>query len=89
MTKRQKANFEIINLLRNKHPEYYDIYDDIKKLASQFEHQRFGQIICNYVCSDYRYEPNEVTKDIMNKWFDIDFDPFFEESVETLERLKK
>ena len=85
---RQEANYKILESLKLDSPEYNHLYDDIKKLISQFQHQRFGQIICNYVCPDYRFNPSEVTKDIMNKWFDIDFDPFFEESTETLNRLK-
>lgn len=86
MTKRQEANYKIIDILKAKYPEYN--YNDIKKLVSQFENQRFGQIICNYVCPDYRdSKPSEITSNIMNKWFPIDFDPFFEESTETLNRL--
>ena len=88
MTKRQEANYKILDILKDKYPEYNYIYNDIKKLVSQFEHQRFGQIICNYVCPDYRSSVvSEITSDIMNKWFPINFDPFFEESTETLKRL--
>lgn len=66
------------------------IFDDIKELIEIFPQQRFGQIITNYICPDYRdQEPSEFTQQLMGKWFDISFDPFFEESQETYERLCK
>lgn len=98
---RKEYNLEILKYL-SEHTKREDIenhlmYDDglnvlneIKVLIEHYPQQRFGQIICNYICPDYRDE-NQIpdSKWIMNNWFDISFDPFFEESKETYERLCK
>ena len=88
---RQDANFEILNYVKEHYPEYDEnIYSTIYYLIEKYIHQRFGQIICNYICPDYRdRDVSTVTQNIMKDWFDIDYDPFFEESVDTLNRLKQ
>ena len=89
--RRQEFNFEIAEWLRE-----HDflvvraIAGKFEDLAKQYPQQRAGQIICNYICPDYRDEsPNIVTKQITEGLFPGNPDPFFEESYETLKRLKQ
>lgn len=63
---------------------------NIDKLIELYPDQRFGQLVCNYICPDYRSEYKSLlTIMIMKELFDIDFDPFFEESKNTFDRLTK
>lgn len=87
---RQEANQKIINFIADE-----DILDKIfispiQELIEKWPNQRFGQIICNYACPDYRAsEQSSTTKLVMNKLFkNFKYDPFYEESTETLERLQ-
>lgn len=66
--------------------------DDCQKLTDKMkEHPslRFGQVMCNDVCPDYRDEnPSEKTRDIMDLFFnDCPCDPFYEEPEKTYHRL--
>lgn len=84
--KRQEANFEILKILKNESDRFLTFLNTI---IEQYPNQRFGQLICNYVCNDYTsLEPSNFTKFLMSELF-ITSDPFFEESSETLERFKK
>lgn len=90
ISKRQEANLKIASILLG----HYDarlrmVGGQLKMLADKYPQQRAGQIICNYICSDYRdQEPSSTTKVILDTIFPGDPDPFFEESVVTLERVK-
>ena len=69
---------------------FYNIFieDDILYYIDKYPEQRFGQIICNYICPDYRPQPyHPFTRKFMKTFFDIDIDPFFEESKDTYIRL--
>lgn len=86
--KRLDLNKKILSVLKGKHPEFFVIYDTIEDLINKYPQQRFGQIICNYVCSDYRDgEVSTFTNIFLNTIFPNNPDPFFEESSETLTRL--
>lgn len=87
ISKRQEANLKIADILKGTALNQLGI--QLEVLAKEFPQQRAGQIICNYICSDYRDQVNSVeTQAIMNFLFPEDPDPFFEESVITLERIK-
>ena len=87
ISKRQEANLEIAEILKDTNWNQLGI--QLESLAKEFPQQRAGQIICNYICSDYRDPVISVeTKDIMDFLFPDDPDPFFEESVVTLKRVK-
>lgn len=83
---RQKWNHKVLALISNK---YVIRNNNIRKLIDSYPQQRFGQIICNYICPDYRdTKPSYITElwlrtDIFPK--DIDF--FYEEPWETFKRL--
>lgn len=86
---RQEANRKIVSILK---AEYYNIFKDhfntIEEWIEKFPDGRFGQIICNWICPDYRDgDPSLETLIIMASIFPDDPDPFFEESVTTLKRL--
>lgn len=85
---RQEANYKILEILENNYQEFGYYFDSMKKAIDKYPDQRFGQLMCNYFYSDYRWNPSEETQDFMNKIFPINFDPFFEESVTTLKRLQ-
>lgn len=90
MISRQEYNWKILNLLIEK--DYLEqasgICDKIEECIETYPQQRFGQIICNYICWDYRDKVlSDFTKIFMSNVFPIDFDPFYEESSETYERL--
>ncbi len=73
---RQEANKEIYKLISSMF-KYFD------EELLEIPHQRFGQILCNYVYPDYR----DVKYPIMKYLFPGNPDPFFEESEVTLKRL--
>lgn len=86
---RQEANRKILSILKAK---YYNVFkehfEDISEWIEKFPDGRFGQIICNWICPDYRDgDPSWDTIIIMELIFPDNPDPFFEESVETLKRL--
>lgn len=84
---RQYYNRAIVSWIRNNYPENDEIFDDIEHYINKHPNQRFGQIICNYICPDYRSNTSVYTKLLMDKWFLKNSDPFFEESKETYNRL--
>ena len=87
ISKRQEANLELANILKDTAWNHLGI--QLESLAKEFPQQRAGQIVCNYICPDYRDSINSAeTQAIMNFLFPDDPDPFFEESVVTLERVK-
>lgn len=83
--KRQEYNNKILYLIDIDE----ELREYLKDCIKAFPQQRFGQIICNYVCADYRSsEVSEHTKNLMNMLFPGNPDPFFEESETTFNRLK-
>lgn len=65
-----------------------DKFPLIKEKIDSYPEQRFGQIMCNYICPDYRSQNiSSLTTHIMESIFPGNPDPFFEESVTTLKRL--
>lgn len=86
---RKEYNHKILNFLRTEYPENDEIYDKIDYWIDSYPDQRFGQIICNYICPDYRSTRiSEYTTILWDKWFGTcKFDPFYEESCETYNRL--
>lgn len=86
--KRQEYNYKILEFLRKEFPENDEIYDSFEYWIQTYPSQRFGQIFCNYICPDYRDSVvSEYTRILLSKLFNINFDPFFEESSETYKRL--
>ncbi len=84
---RQDYNLEIAKILMGTPWEPEAIR--FKTLAEQHPQQRAGQIICNYMCPDYRDpNPSKDTQMIMEFFFPGNPDPFFEESYVTLKRLR-
>lgn len=86
---RQECNIRIASILANHENNLVrGIARDFLELANQLPQQRAGQIICNYICADYRDpEPMNPTKVILEALFPGNPDPFFEESYVTLKRL--
>lgn len=85
--KRQEANLKIADILKG--TAWHQLAIQLEALAKEFPQQRAGQIICNYICPDYRESISSVaTQALMGFLFPGDPDPFFEESVVTLERVK-
>lgn len=59
-----------------------------EKLSKAYPLQRAGQIITNYICTDYRDgKVSKETKLILETLFPEAIDPFFEESKITYKRL--
>lgn len=86
ITKRQEANLKIANTLKG--TAWHQLAIQLEALAKEFPQQRTGQIICNYICPDYRDSISSVaTQALMGFLFPEDPDPFFEESTTTLNRL--
>lgn len=68
---------------------FKSIAEQFKEFIEEYPNQRAGQIFCNYICYDYREEcPRIETTVIMGTLFPNNYDPFFEESSETFNRLK-
>lgn len=90
ISKRQEANRKIASiLLGHVDARIRMVGGQLKMLAEKYPQQRAGQIITNYICSDYRdQEPSNTTKVVLDTIFPSNPDPFFEESVVTLERVK-
>lgn len=87
ISKRQEANFEIADILKG--TSWHQLAIQLEALAKEFPQQRAGQIVCNYICPDYRDPISSVaTQALMGFLFPENPDPFFEESVVTLERVK-
>lgn len=87
---RQEANLKIASiLLGHSDARIRVIGGQLKHLAYKYPQQRAGQIITNYICSDYRdTAPSSATQMILEELFPGNPDPFFEESIVTLNRLK-
>jgi hypothetical protein len=86
--KRQNYNYQIYELIKS-NSVIQNRADEIKTLIEEYPNQRFAQLICNYICPDYRRpEPTVETKLIMEAFFPGFSDPFFEESDQTYNRLK-
>ena len=87
INKRQEANLKIADILKG--TNWHQLAVRLEALAKEFPQQCAGQIVCNYICPDYRDPISTVeTQATMNFLFPEDPDPFFEESVVTLERIK-
>lgn len=94
MKTRQEFNFKIAELLKEmpigklQLSTKHNFAEMFEVMAGVYSQQRAGQIICNYICPDYRsLESCTNTKLIMDSLFPISMDPFFEESSETYKRL--
>lgn len=98
ISKRQEANLQIGDLISKMsiNSIKFDTTDGrliplaqaFLELAKTCPQQRAGQIICNYLCPDYRDTTvSDETKRILETLFPNNPDPFFEESVTTLKRL--
>lgn len=88
---RLEANLKIAKILKNSDDELFKALGNVfESAAKQYPDQRAGQIVTNYFCGDYRSpNPCDQTKKILEYMFPIKFDPFFEESTETLNRMSK
>lgn len=84
---RKKWNYKVLGLIRKK---YAILNDNLFELIEAYPEQRFGQIICNYICPDYRSErPSSITEHwLKTNIFPNNMDFFYEEPWETFERLK-
>lgn len=84
-------NLDIAVILKNHPvPAVKAIAPQFEELAKAYPQQRAGQIICNYICGDYRDGEGAVspqTHEILNELFPGNPDPFFEESGVTFKRL--
>ena len=98
LTKRREANLEISRILEKlpignlqlclTNGAVMLLPSLFRVLSEEYPQQRAGQIICNYICPDYRSENTSAkTKAILRIMFPNDSDPFFEESTTTLNRL--
>lgn len=99
--KRKEANLKIVDVLKTipevRDLQFWDNFGNVyllpdlfREFADKYPQQRAGQIFCNYICPDYRLkEVSAKTEQIINTLFNIDYDPFYEESVDTLKRLQK
>ena len=89
---RQDYNKQIMELPVLAHVQEnldWDFLNTLNDFIDKCPNQRFGQIVTNYFCGDYRdVRVSDDTKMIMKSLFDIGYDPFFEESYETYNRLK-
>lgn len=99
LTKRREANLEISRILEKlpignlqlclTNGAIMLLPSLFRVLSEEYPQQRAGQIICNYICPDYRSENTSAkTKAILRIMFPNDPDPFFEESAVTLKRIK-
>ena len=86
---RQEANKKIASvLLGHSDARIRMVGGLLKMLSERYPQQRAGQIICNYICSDYRdTTSSSTTQMILEELFPGNPDPFFEESIVTLKRL--
>jgi hypothetical protein len=88
--KRQNYNYKILETIQNKLPEFEAYYDEIENYIEKCPQQRFGQILCNYICWDYRDKQCDWEhRKLLNTIFPNNPDPFFEESSETYLRLNE
>lgn len=88
ISKRQEYNYKILSIIKATYPEMTDKFSLIKEKIDTYPEQRFGQIMCNYICPDYRSKDvSSLTVHIMESIFPGNPDPFFEESITTLKRL--
>lgn len=86
---RQEYNFKIYALV-NQNRVLSKQRELLLTCIEQYSQQRFGQIICNYICPDYRdAEPSVETILIMDAFFPENPDPFYEEPQVTYARLKR
>lgn len=86
ISKRQEANLKIADILKG--TRWHQLAIQLEALSKEFPQQRTGQIVCNYICPDYRDQITSVeTQATMNFLFPENPDPFFEESVITLKRI--
>jgi formiminotetrahydrofolate cyclodeaminase len=87
---RQQYNNKIFDLIKD-NIVISNVKDTLKELIDTYDQQRFGQIICNYICPDYRDSEQSIeSKAIMDALFNnVKCDPFYEESFETYNRFKR
>lgn len=88
---RQEANLQIAKILQEQDSKVLRFAgEELEDLAQVYPQQRAGQLLTNYVFVDYRNpKVSAPTQELLEYLFPINFDPFYEESTETLERLKK
>lgn len=88
---RAEANYKIADILSGTSWESeFSFATQLREFTDRCPDQRAGQIICNYICSDYRNdEVAPSTTAFLGLLFPGNPDPFFEESVVTLQRLTK
>lgn len=90
ISRRQHFNYRILDILKREYPQFSNSYLNIETMIGKYPHQRFGQIICNYVCPDYRDDQvSSSTTEFFNSIFPGNPDPFYEESILTFKRLTR
>ena len=102
MESRKTYNEKCLNILKfndkfNKalirHDNLTYFFDKTKKMINNHPEQRFGQILCNYILPNYQFDldyADDKDNELMNIVFENYFnDPFFEESIDTYNRLKQ
>ena len=86
---RQEWNYKIVDLIEKDYflPSSYLL----RGLVDRHPQQRFGQIICNYICSDYRNEEPSLNTQLWLKSniFSDNMDFFYEEPWKTFNRINK
>ncbi len=82
---RQEYNHIILDQIKNS--DFSIISDHLEYFIDKFPDQRFGQILCNYICNDYKTDMSVFTEMLFGWLFPNIDDPFFEESKETYNRL--
>lgn len=87
---RQHVNLTIAGIIAGTNLDVkYNIASELRQLAQQYPQQRCGQLITNYIVPEYRSNPSIRSREILEAIFPGNPDPFFEESVDTLERIKR
>lgn len=83
---RHEVNLLIYEILMNHSPFMKEEFmsEHMFKLICKYPQQRFGQLLCNYVFPDYSYTDNEIMKIIFGE-----YDPFYEESIDTYLKVCK
>ena len=86
---RREWNYNIVDVIENDYflPTSYLL----RGLVDRHPQQRFGQIICNYICSDYRNEEPSLNTQLWLKSniFPDNIDFFYEEPWKTFNRINK
>lgn len=96
--RRQEFNKKVSDLLKKDNnlkvlldaidQDFEEFFETLDDLIEGHPQQRFGQIVCNYIFWNYREDDMpEMARKTFEYIFPINFDPFYEESYETWERL--